>query len=119
MARPKGKALARVSKAKAKSENVAEIIREIPEDLPVLYSNHFVVQYEAAVFNLLFFHIQPPMVLGDSAKQLAAVKKIKSVKAKCVARVVIPADKMEGVIHALAENWQRRVDLANSQTPTE
>ena len=78
-----------------------------PPEQTAIFSNHMVVQHDRKEFHITFFEIDPPLILpghGDNEKKF---KEIKSVKAKCVARILVSADRMPSIINALKENYDK------------
>ena len=80
----------------------------VPEDLPTkAVSNVVITHTEEGEFFITYFEVVPPVLLGDSERFEA----IDSVRAKAVARIMVVADRMPGMIKALQDNydtWRRR-----------
>lgn len=90
------------------AESVTIAIRhELPSDLPTHFCNHFVVQQSESTIRMMFFDIQPPLILSDGAARKEELKKIPFVVAKCVSRIVMSVDQMPAVINALTSNLQK------------
>jgi hypothetical protein len=97
------------------SDIVAVPIRhEIPDDLPSHFCNHFVVQHDDSVFRLMFFEMQPPLLIGDEEARRAEVGKLVHVTARCVARIIVPADLMPSVLTALSSNIEKQKTRASA-----
>lgn len=89
-------------KRQAKRSSVFLIEREFPADQVPIYANHFVVQHDGPECYLMFFQIQPPVAVGK--RKVTAKAKTTSVKAKCVTRIVMSADRIPDVIRAMQDN---------------
>lgn len=80
----------------------------IPESLFTSFATNMVVQHEAGYFILAFYQVIPPILKGASdverEKELAEISKVEG---RCVARVVVPADKMESFISVQNQNWMK------------
>ncbi|OQB28016.1 MAG: hypothetical protein BWY10_00820 [Chloroflexi bacterium ADurb.Bin180] len=91
------------------TEHLARQTREVPiewsgiEDLTTSFATNVVITHTESEFFITFFELVPPMLVGASA----SVDEIKSVRAKAVARVAVPAGRMEGFVQAMQENLQR------------
>lgn len=95
---------------------MVKLEREIPPDLQAVFANHFVVHHEPSVFHFMFFQAEPPIFVGlDPELRRKAFEEVESIKAKCVARVVIPANQMQSIIAALVDNFQRHEATANAE----
>lgn len=83
----------------------------IPEGIRSLFANHVVVQNSGqGEFHLSFFEVEHPIMLGSTEEQLDARQSLKSVDAKCVAKIVLTKDRIEGVIGALVKNYSRTIE---------
>lgn len=78
-----------------------------PEDVKTGYATNFIVQHTDREFYLSFFDTPPPIILGTPEEREEQVKKMKSVRAQAVARVVISSDRMPQFIEVLQENWEK------------
>lgn len=84
----------------------APIDWHIPDDLVPHQATHMVVQHSQDTFFLSFFQTWPPMVVGSPEEIDRQIRKIKSVRAKCVARISITAKSMPNFIKALQTNYE-------------
>jgi hypothetical protein len=92
---------------------------EIPFDTSTIYANNVVVQYSEHECYLLFFEGTPPFVAATTPEEaIAAYDKVKSIKAKCVARVAIPRNLAQKVAKILSDTSAilAAVDKADSQS---
>ena len=79
---------------------------DIPEEIKTRYSTHIVVQREGHEFIISFFETYLPIILGSPEELKQQIEKLESVRAKCVARVIIGAHRLPGFIKALQENFE-------------
>jgi hypothetical protein len=77
-----------------------------PEGLISRYATNLVVQHAEHEFYISFFEIMPPLVLGAPEERKAKLEEIESVRAECVARVIVPAGQMPVFIKTLQSNWE-------------
>ncbi|MCC6458041.1 MAG: DUF3467 domain-containing protein [Caldilineaceae bacterium] len=80
---------------------------DFPEDLQTLYANNFLVQHSESEFIVSFFEVFPPLLLGEPEEIQKQVEQLSSIRSRCVARIVIPTQKMESFIGALVQNHTR------------
>jgi len=76
----------------------------IPEDTVTRYASNMVVQHTESEFIISFFETQPPIILGTPDEAEALMSQLRSVRAKCVARVVVSPKRMEEFITVLQNN---------------
>lgn len=89
------------------SEVKIPIERIIPDSLSSKFSNNVVVQFQDDSFIISFFEVIPPMVISDSETERKKIlESIKSVKAECVARIIVTPQKMEEIIAVMSQNLQ-------------
>ncbi len=75
----------------------------IPDDLPTHYSTNMVVQHGQHEFTIYFFEARPPLII-DSAESM---KKLESIQAKCVAKIVVSPDRMKEFIDVWNDNFEK------------
>ncbi|MBU1751223.1 MAG: DUF3467 domain-containing protein [Chloroflexi bacterium] len=78
-----------------------------PEDLITRYVTNLIVQHGEQEFIVSFFEILPPAILGTPEQQEAQLERIDDIQATCVARIVIPAEKMSIFVKALQDNLDK------------
>jgi hypothetical protein len=83
---------------------------EIPENFPVRYATHLVVQVMENEFLISFFEIHPPIVLGKPDEIVEQLTKFQSIKANCVAQILVSAQKMPEIINALEQVVKQTTD---------
>jgi len=76
----------------------------IPDGILSRYVTNIVVQHTEHEFIISFFEVRPPIVLGSDEEKEAQLKQIDSVRAECVARIVVAADRLPDFIRVLNEN---------------
>lgn len=79
-----------------------------PENVISRYANNLVVQHNKDSFFLSFYEARPPIISGSPEEREQKTLDLKSVKAECVARIVVPAERMEEFVRVLQDNIQRR-----------
>ena len=94
------------------TENQSELNRlplewDVPEGLAGLYANNIVVQHTQYEFVVSFFQTFPPLVLGSPEERAAQIEQLDSVKAKCVARIVVSPERMQAFVDVLASNVEQ------------
>ena len=66
----------------------------VPDDMIPKYATNFVVQFTGHEFVLSFFETRPPIVLGSPEEQREQLEKLGSVRANCVAQIVLSPTRM-------------------------
>lgn len=85
----------------------------VPESVGCAYATGLVVQHTEHEFILNFFRAQPPIAVGSPDQIRAQMEHTESVRAECVARVVVAAGRMPefmAVLQRNLENYLRRMD---------
>ena len=78
-----------------------------PENLVDSYANQVLVQFGQYESTVSFFKIKQPILLGTPDEQREQTTMLKSVRAECVARIVIALEFMPVVIKTLQETWEK------------
>jgi len=83
------------------------------DDVTPVFANHFSVVFMGDEFVVAFYAAIPPILVGpDRDSQLTEIQEQGvEIPAKCVAKVVIPKDRMFEISNALAENVARARSL--------
>jgi hypothetical protein len=84
---------------------------EVGDFTPTYYATNIVTQFTDHEFLLSFFELFPPLLVGTPEEIAAQAEQVETVKAQCLARVVIAADRMAGFVDALqgiVEQYQAR-----------
>ncbi len=79
----------------------------ISEDLDGKYATNLVVQHSEHEFIINFFEMRHPLILGDPDQVREQWQKIKSVRAECVARIIVAPDRMQEFIDAMQANLNK------------
>jgi len=75
----------------------------LPDSIVSRYATNMVVQRAEHEFIISFFEVKPPLILGEISATNAR-EKIGSVRAECIARVVIAKERMPKFVEALQTN---------------
>ena len=80
----------------------------VPDHIQSRYVTHLLVQNTEHEFILSFFELQEPFLMGDTPEEREQqVEQLKYVRAKCVGRVIIAADRMSAFIDAMQKNLEK------------
>lgn len=79
----------------------------VPEGLPQLYANNLVIQHTDSEFILSFFAAQLPILLEEDPVSAARLGQIDTLRARCVAQIIISPPRMKGFLDALERNYAR------------
>ena len=86
---------------------VVPINWQIPESIESKYANNMMISFdqESNVFILAFFETKPPIIVEkDEIEKKDLIKNIRSVDAICVARIVVPAKRINLFLKAFEKN---------------
>jgi hypothetical protein len=78
-----------------------------PGDITSRYATNLVVQSTEHEFTISFFEIRQPILLGDPEDRKAQLEQIKSIRAECVARIIVAGERMAEFVDVL----QKRLDI--------
>lgn len=78
----------------------------VPDDIVTRFVTNMVVQHSDAEFVVSFFEVQPPIFIGSAEDRREKLSQLKSIKAKCVARIVVTPDRMEEFVRVLTGNLE-------------
>lgn len=79
----------------------------VPDDVEARYVTNVVVQTVEHGHLISFFQTLPPIVIGGPAEVESQLKELKSIRAVCVARIIVASEKIPGIIQALQGNLNR------------
>src|SRR5690349_16522991 len=79
----------------------------VPEDITPRYATNFVVQFTGHEFVLSFFETRPPIVLGSPEEQREQLENLGSVRANCVAQIVVSPTRMIELVKLLNQQLER------------
>ena len=74
------------------------------EELPILYANHFVIQYERDAFILTVGQLSPPILIGNESEQREQLEALSYVEVKTVARLAFTRGRLDELIGILQAN---------------
>jgi hypothetical protein len=74
---------------------------QTPESITTRLANHVIVQGEQNGWFLSFFEAVPPMLLGSSEEVARQMENVQSVQAVCVARIFLPAGRVQDFVSAI------------------
>jgi len=77
------------------------------EDVPILYANNFIIQYETGDFILTAGQLTPPVLLGTEEEQREQAKRITHVSVKVVARISMNRTRLEQLNNLLTDHLRR------------
>jgi hypothetical protein len=78
-----------------------------PEGITTIYVTDMAVQHFEHEFILTFWELERPLLLGSAEEIEETLKKLKSVKKVCKARIAVAADRMPAFIEALRTNLKK------------
>jgi hypothetical protein len=76
----------------------------IPDDIQARYATNLVVQHLEHEFVISFFEIKPPILLGDPKEIAEKAQAVKSIKAKCIAQIIVAEERMPDFIRTMQDN---------------
>lgn len=99
-------------KKKARAEERPTEIRvpiewHFREETAAHYVTHMVVQHTEHEFHISFFEARPPLLLGTPEEQREAAERIGSVRAECVARIIVAPGRMQEFIDVVQDNLNK------------
>ena len=78
----------------------------VPDNIESHYANNILVQNSLSnEFIIYFFEAVPPLIIGSPDEIREKLQEVKSVRAKCVARIVVNADVMPRIVQAMQTNY--------------
>jgi hypothetical protein len=85
----------------------------VPESVSSQYVTNMIVQYTEHEFVISFFDTKPPLIIGVPSKE--ALQNLKSIRAECVARIIVSPDRMPGFVNALQTNLENSLSRRASK----
>ena len=73
----------------------------ISEDLDSKYATNLVIQHSEHEFIIDFFETRHPLILGDPDQVREQWEKLESVRAECVARIIVSPNRMQEFINLM------------------
>lgn len=77
----------------------------IPESLVWHYATNMIVQHTDHEFVLSFFEMKPPVIIGVPTQE--ALENLKSIRATCVAQIIVAKDRMPAFLEAIRTNFEK------------
>jgi hypothetical protein len=102
-------------KKRAETPNIVPLSIEwhVSEEILSRYTTHLVVQCTEQECTVSFFEIKAPILLGQTQEEIAQkAKELKSIRAECVSRIVIPLNKVPEFIGAMKESYDKRMAMS-------
>ena len=89
--------------------NVYEIALEwySPPGLISKYANNVVVTHSEDEFFISFFEVTPPILIGSPEEIRSKLEQQQTIRAECVAKIIVSPGKMPAFINALQENFDK------------
>lgn len=84
-----------------------------PDNIVSRYATNMIVQHTEYEFILSFFEVQPPILLGSPEEKQEKALHIESIKAECVARIIVSAERMPNFVRVLQDNLSRSQEKSN------
>lgn len=85
----------------------------VPDSIVSQYATNMVIQHFEHEFIISFFDTKPPLIVGVPSKEV--LESLKSIRAECVARIVVAAARMPGFVNALQTNLEKSLSKKASQ----
>ena len=73
----------------------------VSENVDSKYATNLVIQHSEHEFIINFFEIRLPLILGNQDQVREQWQNIKSVRAECVARIIVAPDRMQEFINVM------------------
>jgi hypothetical protein len=77
----------------------------VPESLVSRYATNMIVQHSEHEFILSFFDTPPPLILWEA--KVEDLEGIKSIRATCVAQIIVAKGRMQRFLDAMQDNLKR------------
>jgi hypothetical protein len=88
-----------------------------PATVETRFADRIVVQHTEHEFHISFYEIERPVLLGAARERNEGLRSLESVRAVCVAHVVVAAGRMPDMVQALRDNLDHY--LARVEQPEE
>jgi hypothetical protein len=85
-----------------------------PPDMLSRYVNHCVIQWGEHECKIVFFEVDPPMLMGSQEEKAEQAKQLSSVKARCVGRFVLAKEFVPIFVKILTETTAIALTLHES-----
>ena len=74
------------------------------EDVPILYANVFVAQFQQDELLLTVGQVAPPILLGDEGERREQAERLSYVPVKVMARLALTRDRMAELLGVIQDN---------------
>lgn len=81
----------------------------ISEDIDSKYATNLVIQHSEHEFIIDFFEMRRPLILGNPDQVREQWQKIESVRAECVAQIIVSPDRMQEFIDVMQAGLNKYV----------
>lgn len=81
----------------------------ISENIDSKYATNLIIQHSEHEFIIDFFEMRHPWILGAPDRVREQREKLESVRAECVARIIVSPDRMQEFINAMQANLNKYV----------
>jgi hypothetical protein len=88
---------------------------DIPDNLVARYATNMVVQRLENEYLISFFEVKPPIILVEPDEIESKLKELKSIRANCVAQIIISEDKMPSFVSALESNLKQSIEVNSTK----
>lgn len=88
----------------------------VSDEIVTRYATNMVVQHNESEFIVQFFELKPPIILGPAEQRQEKLAQIESIKAHCVARVVVAAKRMKEFVDVLVRDLERFEKRASGES---
>jgi len=82
---------------------------------PTYYATNMVAQVTDHEYIISFFELYPPLLVGTPEEVSEQATGMNNVTANCLARIVIAADRMPGIVDALQSIVSRANELSDEE----
>ncbi len=91
----------------------------IPENIPVRYATNLVIQRLENEYLISFFEVLPPILLGTPEEIGEKLGTLNSVRANCVAKIIVSANKMPEFVSVMQRNLEKAITQSAPEGKTE
>ena len=89
----------------------------VPDSVVRRYATNMVVQHTDQEFIISFFDIKPPLIVGEPSQEM--LENLKSIRAECVAQIIVTAARMPKFVEALQTNLKNALSEAQARQAEE
>lgn len=82
----------------------------IPDDMIARYATNMVVQQLENEFLISFFEVKPPIIFGEPGHIQEQLDEMPSIRANCVAQIIVSKQKLPTIIKAMEANLKRLIE---------